>query len=89
MLFRSSIAAEMGVRLISTGYVIAIFCGLADIIGLGSHPTPEFIPYFGEWQARGIQIAEGFIAIGMLLMLPITENPLFRTQPPTENKPEK
>ena len=86
---RLSIAAEMGVRLISTGYVIAIFCGLADIIGLGSHPTPEFIPYFGEWQARGIQIAEGFIAIGMLLMLPITENPLFRSQPSSENKTKK
>ena len=75
-----SIAAELGVRLISTGYVIAVFCGLADIIGLGSHPTPEFIPYFGEWQARGVQIAEGFIAIGMLMMLPYSRNPLFRTQ---------
>ena len=75
-----SIAAELGVRLISTGYVIAVFCGLADIIGLGSHPTPEFIPYFGEWQARGVQIAEGFIAIGMLMMLPYSRNSLFRTQ---------
>jgi hypothetical protein len=80
---RLSIAAELGVRLISTGYVIAIFSGLADIIGLGSHPTPSFIPYFGEWQARGMQIAEGFIAIGMLMMLPIADNPLFRSQPET------
>ena len=78
-----SIAAELGVRLISTGYVIAVFCGLADIIGLGSHPTPEFIPYFGEWQARGVQIAEGFIAIGMLMMLPYSRNPLFRTRKPS------
>ena len=78
-----SIAAELGVRLISTGYVIAVFCGLADIFGLGSHPTPEFIPYFGEWQARGVQIAEGFIAIGMLMMLPYSRNPLFRTRKPS------
>ena len=70
-----SIAAELGVRLISTGYVIAVFSGLADIFGLGSHPTPEFIPYFGEWQARGVQIAEGFIAIGMLMILPYSRNP--------------
>lgn len=77
---RLSIAAELGVRLISTGYVIAVFTGLADIFGLGSHPTPEFIPYFGEWQARGVQIAEGFIAIGMLMMLPYSQNPLFRSQ---------
>jgi len=77
---RLSIAAELGVRLVSTGYVIAVFSGLADIFGLGSHPTPEFIPYFGEWQARGVQIAEGFIAIGMLMMLPYSKNPLFRSQ---------
>ena len=70
---RLSIAAELGVRLISTGYVIAVFTGLADIFGLGSHPTPEFIPYFGIWQARGVQIAEGFIAIGMLMMLPYSK----------------
>mgnify|MGYP001085549774 CR=1 FL=1 len=78
-----SIAAELGVRLISTGYVIAVFSGLADIFGLGSHPTPEFVPYFGEWQARGVQIAEGFIAIGMLMILPYSQNPLFRTQKPS------
>ena len=72
-----SIAAELGVRIISTGYIIAVFAGLADIFGLGSHPYPDFIPYFGEWQARGVQIAEGFIAIGMLLMLPYSRHPFF------------
>jgi hypothetical protein len=81
---RPSIAAEMGLRIISTGYIIAVFAGLADIFGLGSHPYPEFIPYFGEWQARGVQIAEGFIAIGMLMMLPYTRNPLFRSNPPKQ-----
>jgi hypothetical protein len=84
-----SIAAELGVRLISTGYVIAVFSGLADIIGLGSHPTPTFVPYFGEWQARGMQIGEGFIAIGMLMMLPIADKPLFRSQPPTEENTQR
>jgi len=84
-----SIAAELGVRFIGTGLVVAIFSGLADIIGLGSHPTPDYVPYFGEWQARGIQIAEGFIAIGMLLMLPISNNPLFRSQPSSNQKKKK
>ena len=84
-----SIAAELGVRLVSTGYVIAVFCGLADIFGLGSHPTPEFIPYFGEWQARGVQIAEGFIAIGMLMMLPYSRNPLFQTRKPSVESADK
>jgi hypothetical protein len=84
-----SIAAELGVRLVSTGYVIAVFSGLADIFGLGSHPTPEFVPYFGEWQARGVQIAEGFIAIGILMMLPYSQNPLFRTQKPSAKSTDK
>ena len=70
---RLSIAAELGARLLSTGFVIAVFAGLADIFGLGSHPTPEFIPYFGKWQARGVQIAEGCIAIGLLMMIPYTK----------------
>ena len=77
---RPSIAAEIGKRVISTGYIIAVFAGLADIFGLGSHPYPEFIPYFGDWQARGVQIAEGFIAIGILMMLPYSRNPLFRSR---------
>jgi hypothetical protein len=85
-----SIAAELGVRIISTGYIIAVFAGLADIFGLGSHPLPEFIPYFGEWQARGVQIAEGFIAIGFLLMLPYSRHPFFhsRQAPPGIDTPD-
>jgi len=75
---RASIAGELGTRLVSTGYIIAVFSGLADIFGLGSHPSPEYIPYFGEWQARGFQIGLGFIAVGMLMMLPSPRNPLFR-----------
>ena len=74
---KASIAAELGVRVISTGYIIAVFSGFADIFGLGSHPYPEFIPYFGVWQARGFQIAEAFIAIGILMMLPYARSPLF------------
>ena len=75
-----SIAAELGTRVVSTGYIIAVFSGLADIFGLGSHSPPETIPYFGEWQARGFQIALGFIAVGFLMMLPYARSPLFQCQ---------
>jgi hypothetical protein len=74
---KRSIAAELGIRIISTGYIIAVFSGLADVLGLGSHPYPKHIPYFGVWQARGFQIAEGIIAIGILMMLPYARSPLF------------
>jgi len=72
-----SIAAEIGMRLISTGYVVAVLSGMADIIGFGSHPFPYVVPYFGIWQARGVQIGEGIIAIGLLLMFPYSRSALF------------
>jgi hypothetical protein len=72
-----SIAAEIGMRLISTGFVVAAISGLADIFGLGSHPVAYVVPYFGIWQARGVQIGEGIIAIGLLLMFPYSRSALF------------
>ncbi|MBI4928329.1 MAG: hypothetical protein HY835_11225 [Anaerolineae bacterium] len=64
-----SIAADVGQRLVATGYVIAVFAGMADIFGMGSHPLPG-IPYFGEWQARGVELGMAFMAVGFLMMLP-------------------
>ena len=85
-----SIAAEIGMRFIATGYVIAIISGMADIIGFGSHPIPLVVPYFGIWQARGVQIGEGIIAIGLLLMFPYSRSALFNGKhevAPKNNKP--
>ena len=65
----ASIAADIGKRMVATGYVIAVFAGMADIFGLGSHPLPG-VPYFGPLQALGVEIGEAFIAIGFLLLLP-------------------
>ncbi len=65
-----SIAADIGLRLVATGYVIAVFAGMADVFGLGSHPLPE-VPYFGLWQARGVELGQTLIAIGFLLLLPL------------------
>jgi hypothetical protein len=72
-----SIAAEIGMRLISTGFVVATISGLADIFGFGSHPFAIVVPYFGIWQARGVQIGQGIIAIGLLLMFPYSRSDLF------------
>ncbi len=35
-----SITADIGWRLVATGYVIALFSGMADVFGIGSHPLP-------------------------------------------------
>ncbi len=64
-----SIAADFGLRLVSTGYVIAVFAGMADIFGMGSHPLPG-VPHFGPWQARGVEIGMLIILVGFLLMVP-------------------
>ena len=65
----NSIAADIGFRLVSTGYVISFFAGMADIFGLGNQPFPE-IPYYGPWQAAGVVIGEVIIAMGFLLLIP-------------------
>lgn len=72
-----SIAAEIGIRFISTGLVIAIFSSLADFFGFGSHPYPESLPYLGEWQVRGIEIGINTITLGFILMIPFPKIRLF------------
>jgi len=64
-----SISADIGQRLVATGYVVAVFAGMADIFGLGSHTFPG-LPYFGIWQARGVMVGQALIALGFLLMIP-------------------
>lgn len=66
-----SIAADIGLRLVSTGYVVAVFAGMADVFGLGAQPLPN-IPYFGPWQAAGVISGQVLIAVGFLLLIPYT-----------------
>ena len=68
-----SIAADIGLRLISTGYVISVFTGMADIFGMSVVDTPK-VPLFGPWQAAGVQIGMGIIALGMILLIPTRYN---------------
>ena len=65
-----TIAADIGSRLVATGYVVAVFSGMADIFGFGTHIPPR-VPVFGPWQATGVQIGEVLITIGFLLLIPI------------------
>jgi hypothetical protein len=64
-----SIAADIGLRMIATGYVIAVFSGMADIFGMGSQTAPQ-IPFFGPIQALGVLLGEIVIALGFLLLIP-------------------
>jgi len=64
-----SILADIGSRLVGTGYAIAVFTGMADVFGLGSQSLPN-VPYFGPWQAGGVLIGQVVIAIGFLMIIP-------------------
>lgn len=64
-----TIISEIGSRLVWTGYVIAVFAGLADIFGMGSQPFPN-VPYFGPLQAAGVLIGQAIIGLGFLLLIP-------------------
>jgi hypothetical protein len=64
-----SIAADIGSRLISTGYVISVFSGLADVFGMSPRDNAK-IPFFGPWQAAGVEIGMLMIVAGVLLIIP-------------------
>jgi hypothetical protein len=64
-------AAEIGQRLIATGFVITVFSGMADIFGMGSHPLPG-VPFFGPLQALGVVIGELLIAVGLIMLIPFS-----------------
>lgn len=63
-----TLVADIGARLVSTGYVIAVASGMADVFGFGSEAFPR-IPTFGIWQQRGVMFGEVVIGIGFLLMI--------------------
>jgi hypothetical protein len=49
---QKSIISDIGLRLVSTGYVISVACGMADVFGFGSNNFPK-IPVFGIYQQIG------------------------------------
>jgi hypothetical protein len=79
-----SLRAEIGERLVATGYVVAAAASLADFIGIGSHEIPELI--FGPIQIIGLIVGVVTALLGVVLYLPRfrreSEEPRNRVQPP-------
>jgi hypothetical protein len=69
-----TIAADIGSRLVATGYVVAVFAGMADVFGFGTQAFPR-VPFFGPWQSMGVQVGEAVIAVGFLLLIPFRRKP--------------
>ena len=64
-----SLAQDIGLRLVATGYLISLISGMADVFGFGTQSWPS-VPFFGPSQAAGVVVGEIIIAIGFLLYLP-------------------
>ncbi len=65
-----SILADIGFRLVSTGYLVAVMSGMADVFGIGSHRFPK-VPYFGVVQAVGVIAGQLVILLGFLMTIPL------------------
>jgi len=74
-----SLRAEIGERLIATGYVVAAAASLADFIGIGSHRIPDLI--FGPIQVIGLIVGIVTAFVGIILYWP-------RRHPEQEQIPE-
>jgi hypothetical protein len=74
-----TITSDIGTRLVGTGYVVAVFSGLADIFGMGSQSFPQ-VPYFGPLQSTGVLIGQGIIVLGFLLFIPLNPRNKLRKQ---------
>jgi hypothetical protein len=68
---QKTILADIGLRLVSTGYMIAVVSGLADVFGFGSQLSPE-IPFYGPWQTMGVLFGEAIIVLGFILQIPFS-----------------
>lgn len=68
-----SLRAEVGTRLIATGYVISAAASLADFLAIGSHRLPWV--YLGPLQVAGLAGGVMISLLGVLLYWPRTPKP--------------
>ena len=74
-----SLRAEIGTRLIATGFVVSATATLADFLAIGSHRLPWV--YFGPLQVGGL-VAGGIVSlIGVVLYWPRTPKPAAEPEP--------
>ncbi|MBR6088534.1 MAG: hypothetical protein IKP86_01280 [Anaerolineaceae bacterium] len=64
----TTITADFGIRLLATGWLIAVFSGMADVLGFGSHPVTGLV-FFGRLQSMGVEIGEMIMGIGLVMMI--------------------
>jgi len=74
-----SLRAEIGTRLIATGFVVSATATLADFLAIGSHRLPWV--YFGPLQVGGLVAGVVVSLIGVILYWPRTPKPAVEPEP--------
>ena len=64
-----TILADIGLRLVATGLLIAVISGMADVFGFGTQTFPQ-IPFYGPRQSAGVLFGEIMIIIGFVCQIP-------------------
>lgn len=85
-----SLRAEIGERLIATGYVVATAASLADFIGIGSHEIQNLT--FGPIQVIGLIFGIVLSIVGVALYWPRKsrgKEGLSESTPSSDSKPEE
>jgi hypothetical protein len=62
-----TLGQQIGIRLAATGLIVSFMSGLADVLGVGTHPPIEAPSLLGPWQTAGL--IGGFVvaSIGVIL----------------------
>lgn len=85
----TSLLADIGLRLIATGYVVAATASLADFIGVGAQRMPNI--YFGPVQMIGLVTGVVLSLLGVILYWPrrakdeSKDTPAAKPSSPTSN----
>ncbi len=66
--YPSTLRSEVGLRLIATGYVLAVTASVADFIGIGSHALPGIS--YGPLQVIGLALGVMVSLFGVILYGP-------------------
>jgi hypothetical protein len=76
----NSLRADIGIRLIATGYVVAAVGSLADFIGVGAHRMP--VVHFGYIQMIGLVTGVLLSMLGVILYMPWSKKAATRESEP-------
>jgi hypothetical membrane protein len=66
--YPTTLRSEVGLRLIATGYVLAVTASFADFLGIGSHALPGIS--YGPLQVTGLALGVMVSLLGVILYGP-------------------